>query len=397
MPELAGGEGAAARVRGEGGVDAQVVALHDLEGERGDGERDADERGERGHRPVRHGVAHPGGGRPPEAEQAAHRREASCELLHGRVAVRSRGEREPVEHDDERRERDERDDDVDEVRMAEARGERVHAEREEGRDGGGDGGSEQHAQRRARDRPRAACHAREVDRPHRHGGDGAHEHGAGVERRHARGHHGAARNGEGHDEVEVRETEERAVGLEEREDHADERAERDREGGEGGAQAEAHEREAQHGKVECRERDEEHTGYHGERHADAARSRRERADERMHLHAHEDEEGAHGCLLLAVLGRAAGGRFAHGAGARAAVLDEFQEDLLERIVAAHLVGGSRGDDLAVADDGDLVAELLDYFEHVRREEHRAAARRELVEHALELVRDERVQADERLG
>ena len=73
-----------------------------------------------------------------------------------------------------------------------------------------------------------------------------------------------------------------------------------------------------------------------------------------------------------------------------------EEYRLERFVAAHLLGGPGGEQLAATDDGHLVAKLLNYLEHVRREKDRAAAGSELAEHELELVRGNRIEAYEGL-
>jgi len=75
---------------------------------------------------------------------------------------------------------------------------------------------------------------------------------------------------------------------------------------------------------------------------------------------------------------------------------QFQKHVLERLVAADLLHGAGGDEAALLDDGNLVAELLRDLEHVRREEDRAAALAVLAHDRLELVGGRRVEAHERL-
>ena len=54
---------------------------------------------------------------------------------------------------------------------------------------------------------------------------------------------------------------------------------------------------------------------------------------------------------------------------------QFQEYLLQRIVALDLLHGAGADQLAALDDGNLVAELFGHLQHVGGEEDGAALRR----------------------
>ena len=70
-------------------------------------------------------------------------------------------------------------------------------------------------------------------------------------------------------------------------------AERDGEGGDGRLEAEAYERDAKKYQIKRCKADEGDAGEYGERGAEAALVRHERACERMELHPHQDEETSH--------------------------------------------------------------------------------------------------------
>src|SRR5437762_39800 len=106
----------------------------------------------------------------------------------------------------------------------------------------------------------------------------------------------------------------------------------------------------------------------------------------------------------------AGGRAPAKAASSAQDLGEFtdlraarqlQEQLFEAgiagfVLAAHVADGSRGDDLAVLDDRDLVAHRFGDFEGVRAHQYGAAATNELPENVLEQSRRFGVQPNHRL-
>ena len=77
--------------------------------------------------------------------------------------------------------------------------------------------------------------------------------------------------------------------------------------------------------------------------------------------------------------------------------DGFERRLvLATRLGAQLVDRAEGDETAVLDDPDPVAELLGDLQAVRRHEHRRAAGGEVAEHALEQTRAARVHAHGRL-
>jgi hypothetical protein len=76
--------------------------------------------------------------------------------------------------------------------------------------------------------------------------------------------------------------------------------------------------------------------------------------------------------------------------------DQIDECALQRLAAAHLVGGAAHHDLALVDDRHVIADLLDQFHDMTGEQHRRAGRDKPCQQPADHVGRHRVNALQRL-